>query len=48
MGNWGEPFIGSEALAAGTVNWRQLRTRCCSLFPDILLDDEVLFWTAVR
>jgi hypothetical protein len=35
MGNWGEPFIGSEALAAGTVNWHQLRTRYCALFPDV-------------
>ena len=35
MGNWGEPFIGSEALAAGTVNWHQLRTRYCALFPNV-------------
>ena len=37
MANWGEPFVGSEALAAGTVNWHQLRTRCCALFPDVYL-----------
>ncbi|WP_102141215.1 hypothetical protein [Mycobacterium hubeiense] len=38
MGNWGEPFIGSEALAAGTVNWHQLRTRYCALFPDVYME----------
>ena len=37
MANWGEPFVGSEALAAGTVNWHQLRTRYCALFPDVYL-----------
>jgi hypothetical protein len=38
MGNWGEPFIGSEALAAGTVNWHQLRTRHRALFPDVYVE----------
>lgn len=35
MGNWGEPFVGSEALTAGTVTWHQLRTRYCALFPNV-------------
>ncbi|HET6734785.1 hypothetical protein [Mycobacterium sp.] len=35
MGYLEQPFIGSEALAAGTVNWHQLRTRYCALFPDV-------------
>jgi hypothetical protein len=38
MGNWGEPFIGSEALAAGTVNWHQLRTRYLALFPNVYME----------
>jgi hypothetical protein len=35
MGYLEQPYIGSEALAAGTVNWHQLRTRYCALFPDV-------------
>ena len=35
MGIWGEPFIGSEARAAGAVNWHQLRTQHRALFPDV-------------
>jgi hypothetical protein len=34
-GKLGEPFIGSEALAAGMVNRHQLRTRYSALFPDV-------------
>lgn len=30
-----EPFVGSEALANGTINWHQLRTRYRALFPDV-------------
>jgi hypothetical protein len=33
--NAGEPFIGSEALAAGTTTWAQLRTRYQAVFPDV-------------
>lgn len=35
VGQWGEPFIGSEALAAGALTWHQLRTRYRALFPDV-------------
>lgn len=30
-----EPFIGSEAIAAGTLTKTQLATRCRRLFPDV-------------
>jgi hypothetical protein len=33
--NAGEPFIGSEALAAGTLASHQLRTRYQAVFPDV-------------
>lgn len=35
MNRWGEPFIGSEALAAGTLTAHQLRTRYRRQFPDV-------------
>jgi hypothetical protein len=38
MRNWGEPFIGSEAIAAGAVNWHQLRTRYRAIFPDVYVE----------
>jgi hypothetical protein len=35
MGDWGEPFVGSEALASGMLNRHQLRTRYRALMPDV-------------
>ena len=36
-----EPFIGSEALAAGTLTKSQLATHCLRLFPDVYLERHV-------
>jgi hypothetical protein len=35
MGEWDEPFIGSEALTEGTVTRAQLRARYRAVFPDV-------------
>ncbi|MGV0838449.1 hypothetical protein [Mycolicibacterium thermoresistibile] len=40
MDQWGEPFIGSEALAAGTLTAHQLRTRFRRQFPDVYAQRE--------
>ena len=37
----GEPFIGSEALAAGTLSRHELRTRFFSLHRDIYIPNDV-------
>jgi hypothetical protein len=37
MSDTSGPFIGSEALASGEVNWHQLRKRYCALFPGVYL-----------
>jgi very-short-patch-repair endonuclease len=37
----GEPFIGSEAVAAGSLTKTQLATRCRRLFPDVYVGREV-------
>jgi very-short-patch-repair endonuclease len=36
-----EPFIGSEAIAAGALTKAQLATRCRRLFPDVYLPRDV-------
>jgi hypothetical protein len=36
-----EPFIGSEAVAAGTFTKAQLATRCRRLFPDVYVERDV-------
>jgi hypothetical protein len=36
-----EPFIGSEAIAAGTFTKTQLATRCRRLFPDVYTERDV-------
>ena len=36
-----EPFIGSEALAFGTISRHQLRTRYRAVFPNVYLSNEV-------
>jgi hypothetical protein len=36
-----EPFIGSEALAAGAFTKAQLATRCRRLFPDVYVQRDV-------
>jgi hypothetical protein len=41
MGELGEPFIGSEALARGVLNRHQLRTRYRAVFPGIYLPRQV-------
>lgn len=41
MGNWGEPFIGSEALAAGTLTRHKLRARYRPLFPNVYVPRPV-------
>jgi hypothetical protein len=37
----GEPFIGSEAVAAGALTKAQLASRCRRLFPDVYVDRDV-------
>jgi hypothetical protein len=37
MGNRGEPFVGSEAIVAGTVSWHQLRTQYRAMFPNVYI-----------
>lgn len=41
MGHYGEPFVGSEALASGALTRHQLRTRYRRLFPDVYLADHI-------
>jgi hypothetical protein len=36
-----EPFIGSEAVAAGALTKTQLATRCRRLFPDVYVERDV-------
>ena len=36
-----EPFIGSEALASGTISRHQLRTRYRAVFPNVYLSNDV-------
>ncbi|HET7075135.1 MAG TPA: DUF559 domain-containing protein [Mycobacterium sp.] len=36
-----EPFIGSEALASGTINRHQLRTRYRAVLPNVYLSNDV-------
>jgi hypothetical protein len=43
-----EPFIGSEAIAAGALAKAQLATRCRRLFPDIYLARDVDVDTKIR
>lgn len=31
------PFVGSEALASGALNWHQLRKQYCAVFPNVYL-----------
>lgn len=38
MPDWGEPFVGSEAVAGGTVTLHQLRTRYRRVFPDVYVE----------
>jgi hypothetical protein len=40
MGDVGEPFIGSEALASGMVSRHQLRTRYRAVFPNVYLSND--------
>lgn len=40
MDQWGEPFIGSVALAAGTLTRHQLQTRYRRLFPDVYVQRQ--------
>ena len=44
-----QPFLGAEALAAGTLNRHQLRTRCRRLFPGVYVDasTDVLLHTRI-
>ncbi len=37
----GEPFIGSEAVAAGALTKAQLASRCRRLFPDVYVERDV-------
>jgi len=41
MGDVGEPFIGSEALASGMISRHQLRTRYRAVFPNVYLSNDV-------
>jgi very-short-patch-repair endonuclease len=41
MAGFGEPFIGSEALACGAVNRHRLRTQYRPLFPGVYLSKQV-------
>ncbi|OBB95432.1 hypothetical protein A5782_06645 [Mycobacterium sp. 852002-40037_SCH5390672] len=44
-----EPFIGSEALAAGTVTRHRLRSRFVALHPDVYVAPGTeLGWIVVR
>lgn len=44
----GEPFIGSEAVAAGVVTKSQLCSRYARLFPDVYVDVDVEVTAAAR
>ena len=43
-----EPFIGSEAIAAGTLTKGQLATRHRRLFPDVYVDRDIGLCAAMR
>jgi hypothetical protein len=43
-----EPFIGSEAIASGTLTKAQLTTRCRRLFPDVYVERDVDVTTELR
>ncbi|OBJ39204.1 DUF559 domain-containing protein [Mycobacterium colombiense] len=43
-----EPFIGSEAIAAGVLTKTQLATRCRRVFPDIYVERDVDITAALR
>lgn len=43
-----EPFVGSEAIAAGVLTKSQLATLCCRLFPDVYVARDVDVTTAQR
>jgi Protein of unknown function (DUF559) len=43
-----QPFIGSEAIAAGTLTKTQLATRCRRLFPDVYVERDVDVDAALR
>ena len=44
----GEPFIGSEALAAGALTKSQLCTRYTRLFRDVYVDPDMPITAALR
>lgn len=41
VGEWRQPFVGSEALASGRLNWHGLRTRYRAVFPDVAVFPNV-------
>lgn len=41
MGELAEPFIGSEALAGGALNWHQLRKHYRAMFPNVYLPKDL-------
>ncbi len=41
MGDAREPFIGTEALASGTISRHQLRTRYHAVFPNVYVSNDV-------
>jgi hypothetical protein len=43
-----EPFIGSEAIAAGVLTKSQLATRCRRLFPDVYTERDIAVDAALR
>lgn len=43
-----EPFIGSEAVAAGALTKAQLATQCRRLFPDVYIEGDVDVTAALR
>src|SRR5258707_13813073 len=43
-----EPFIGSEAIAAGDLTKAQISTRCSRFFPDVYIERDVGVTTELR
>ena len=48
MGHGQQPFVGSEALAAGEISRHELRKYYRSILPNVYLDKRVQLWLRQR